>query len=61
MASHPNFCSCPRRGKWNPSTRFSSVEYNWLIIQEPKHTPKEYQAITSFVENICTDFENHMF
>jgi len=41
VASHLNFCQCPRRGKWNPTATLTSVEYNWPIIQGPKTTPKE--------------------
>ena len=44
VANHPNFCQCPRRGKWNPAVRLSSVEYNWPIIQGPKTTFKECHA-----------------
>ena len=32
VANHPNFCPCPRRGKWNPAATLSSIEYNWPII-----------------------------
>jgi hypothetical protein len=39
VASHPNFCQCPRRGNWNPTATLTSVEYNWPIIQGPKTTP----------------------
>ena len=44
VANCPNFCQCPRRGKWNPVVRLSSVEYKWPIIQGPKTTPKECHA-----------------
>ena len=41
VASHPNFCQCPRRGKWNLATTLTSIEYNWPIIPGPKATPQE--------------------
>jgi hypothetical protein len=44
VASHPHFCPCPRRGKWNPEAILSSVEYNWPLIQGPKSTPAECRA-----------------
>ena len=44
VASHPNFCQCPRRGKWDLAATLSSVEYNWPIIQGPKTTSAECHA-----------------
>ena len=44
VANHPNFCQCPRRGKWNPAATLTSMEYNWPIIQGPKATPLECHA-----------------
>jgi hypothetical protein len=44
VASHPHFCSCPRRGRWNPEATLSSVEYNWPLIQGPKSTLAECRA-----------------
>ena len=35
VASHPQFCSCPRRGRWNLVATLGNVEYNWPLIQGP--------------------------
>lgn len=44
VASHPNFCQCPRRGKWDLAATLSSVEYNWPIIQGLKTTSADCHA-----------------
>lgn len=44
VASHPHFCRCPRRGRWDPEATLSSVEYNWPLIQGPKSTADECRA-----------------
>ena len=44
VASHPHFCPCPRRGKWNPTATISSIEYNWPLIPGPKTTSAECKA-----------------
>lgn len=41
ISSHPRFCLCPRRCKWNPAATLSSVEYNWPLIPGPKATAAE--------------------
>ena len=28
VATHPNFCPCPRKNKWDPHATLHSVEYN---------------------------------
>ena len=44
VASHPNFCSCPRRHKWDPQATLTSIDYNWPLIQGPKATAAQCQA-----------------
>ena len=44
VRSHPHYCPCPRRQKWNPAATLASVEYNWPIISGPKSTAAECQA-----------------
>lgn len=41
VSCHPHYCPCPRRHKWNPAAKLSSIEYNWPIIQGPKATSKD--------------------
>ena len=41
--SHPNFCPCPRRYKWDPQATLNSVEYNWPLIPGPMATAGECQ------------------
>ena len=45
VKSHPHFCPCPRRCKWDPSTTISSMEYNWPLIPGPKTTAEECKLI----------------
>ena len=44
VSSHPHFCDCPRRCKWNPFATLSSLEYNWPLIPGPKSTAAECKA-----------------
>ena len=44
VASHPHFCPCPRRNKWDPAATISSVEYNWPLIIGPKFIAADCQA-----------------
>lgn len=44
VASHPHFCPCPRRNKWDPIATIASVEYNWPLIIGPKSTVAQCQA-----------------
>ena len=44
VSNHPQFCPYPKRGKWNPSTTISNVEYNWLLIFGPKSIVDECKA-----------------
>lgn len=61
VSSHPHFCPCPRRGKWNPSATISSVEYNWPLITGPKATAEEckvtyrqfFQEHVSHCDPVC--------
>lgn len=32
VTKDPLWCSCPRRGRWDPAATISSVPYNWPII-----------------------------
>lgn len=41
VRSHPHFCPCPRRCKWDPVATISSVEYNWPLVPGPKSTAEE--------------------
>jgi hypothetical protein len=44
VATHPNFCSCARRHKWDPQSTLHSVEYNWPLIPGPKATAAQCQV-----------------
>ena len=44
VTNHPNFCTCPRRHKWDPQATLHSVEYNWPLIPGPKETAAQCQA-----------------
>ena len=44
VKTHPHFCPCPRRCKWDPLATISSVEYNWPLIFGPKSNAEERQA-----------------
>lgn len=51
VATHPNFCPCPRRHKWDPQATLHSVEYNWPVIPGPKATVAQCQvAYRNFFE-----------
>ena len=58
VKSHPHFCPCPRRCKWDPLATISSVEYNWPLISGPKGTARECKASTNntFRTMFCTGF-----
>ena len=45
VTTHPNFCSCPRRHKWDPQATLHSVEYNWPLIPGPKATATQCQVV----------------
>ena len=55
VSSHPQFCPCPRRGKWFPSTTISSVEYKWPVIPSPKITAHECKTTYSQFIQDCVD------
>ena len=44
VQSHPHFCHCPRRCKWDPLATISNVEYNWPLVPSPKGTAEECKA-----------------
>ena len=44
VLTHPHFCDCPRRCKWDPKATLTSLEYNWPLIQGPKSTAAECKA-----------------
>ena len=44
VATHPNFCPCPRRNKWDPHATLHSVEYNWPLIPRSKATAAQCQV-----------------
>lgn len=44
VASHPNFCPCKKRCKWNPQATLTSVEYNWPFIPGPMSTAEECKS-----------------
>ena len=43
VATHPNFCSCTWRHKWDPQATLHSVEYNRPLIPGPKATTAQCQ------------------
>lgn len=51
VATHPQFCSCIRRHKWDPQATLQSVEYNWPVIPGSKATAAQCQiAYRQFFE-----------
>lgn len=57
VSGHPHYCPCPRRHKWNPVAKLSSIEYNWPIIQGPKATSKDchltYKRLFEHLDPVC--------
>ena len=45
VVTHPNFCPCPRRHKWDPHATLNNVEYNWPLIPGPKATAAQCHVV----------------